>query len=65
MALWRIVVKNSGNAACKDKRQRLEKGPIGVARERPMLAQLFLNKYGIEVNVQNMNSGYFNCEKIG
>ena len=51
MALWRIVVKNSGNAACKDKRQRLEKGmfietstvspipPIGVARERPMLAQ--------------------------
>ena len=26
MALWRIVVKNSGNAACKDKRQRLEKG---------------------------------------
>ena len=25
MALWRIVVKNSGNAACKDKRQRLEK----------------------------------------
>ena len=77
MALWRIVVKNSGNAACKDKRQRLEKGmfietstispipPIGVARERPMLAQLFLNKYGIEVNVHNMNSGYFNCEEIG
>ena len=77
MALWRIVVKNSGNAACKDKRQRLEKGmfietstvspipPIGVSRERPMLAQLFLNKYGIEVNVNNMNSGYFNCEKIG
>lgn len=60
MALWRIVVKNCGNAACKDKRQRLEKGmfietstvspipPIGVARERPMLVQLFLNKYGIE-----------------
>ena len=76
MALWRIVVKNSGNAACKDKRQRLEKGmfietstissipPIGVARERPMLAQLFLNKYGIEVIAHNMNSGYFNYEKI-
>jgi len=76
MALWRIVVKNSGNAACKDKRQRLEKGmfietstvspipPIGVAQERPMLVQLFLNKYGIEVNVHNMNSGYFNCEKM-
>ena len=28
--------------------------PIGFSRERPMLAQLFLNKYGIEVNVQNM-----------
>ena len=26
MPLWRILVKNSGNAACKDKRQRLEKG---------------------------------------
>ena len=50
MALWRIVVKNSGNAACKDKRHCLEKGmfietntvspipPIGVSRERPMLA---------------------------
>ena len=46
--------------------QHLEKGmfietstvspipPIGVLRERPMLAQLFLNKYGIEVNVNNM-----------
>ena len=76
MVLWRIVVKNSGNAACKDKRQRLEKGmfietstvspipPIGVSRERPMLAQLFLNKYGIEVNVQNMNSGYFNAKRL-
>ena len=65
MVLWRIVVKNSGNAACKDKRQRLEKGmfietstvspipPIGVSRERPMLAQLFLNKYGIEVNIKH------------
>ena len=68
MALWRIVVKNSGNAACKDKRQRLEKGMFietSTVSPIPMLAQLFLNKYGIEVNVQNMNSGYFNCEKIG
>ena len=23
MALWKISVKNSGNAACKNKRQRL------------------------------------------
>lgn len=77
MPLWRILVKNSGNAACKDKRQRLEKGmfietstvspvpPIGVSNQRSLLVQLFLNKYGIEVNVQNMNSGYFNFEKIG
>lgn len=26
MSLWINVVKNSGNAACKDKRQHLEKG---------------------------------------
>jgi hypothetical protein len=77
MALWRIVVKNSGNAACKDKRQRLEKGmfietstvspipPIGVARERAMLVQLFLNKYGIEIASQNMTRSYFDCNKIG
>ena len=55
MALWKISVKRSGNAACKDKRQRLEKGmfvetstasttpPIDVTREQPMLAQLFLS----------------------
>ena len=46
MALWKISVKRSGNAACKDKRQRLEKGmfvetstasttpPIDVTREQ-------------------------------
>ena len=34
MALWRIVVKNSGNAACKDKRQRLEKGMFIVNQGR-------------------------------
>ena len=77
MALWRISVKNSGNAACKDKRQRLEKGmfietgttsttpPIGVTRELPKLAQLFTNKYGIEIDLHHMNRAYFDCEKIG
>lgn len=77
MALWRIVVKNSGNAACKNKRQRLEKGmfietstmsstpPIGVTREQPMLAQLFMNKYGIEIDPLHMNRSYFDCDKIG
>ncbi len=77
MALWKISVKNSGNAACKNKRQRLEKDmfvetsttttipPIGVTREQPMLAQLFMSKYGIEVDTHHMNRSYFDCEKIG
>ena len=59
MAHWRIIVKNCSNAACKNKRQRLEKGmfietgtatttpPIGVTSQQAMLAQLFMNKYGI------------------
>ena len=61
MALWRIVVKNSGNAACKDKRQRLEKGmfietstvspipPIGVR------FHLYLQS-GLHVNAQCLHS---------
>ena len=77
MALWKISVKNSGNAACKNKRQRLEKGmfvetsttsttpPIGVTRELPMLAQLFMSKYGIEIDPHHMNRSHFDCEKIG
>lgn len=77
MALWKISVKNSGNAACKNKRQRLEKGMfvetstatttplIGVTREQPMLVQLFMSKYGIEVDTYHMNRSYFDCEKIG
>ena len=77
MALWRIVVKNSGNAACKNKRQRLEKGmfvetstatttpPLGMSREQLMLAQLFMSKYGIEIDLHHMNGSHFVCEKIG
>ena len=77
MALWRIVVKNSGNAACKNKRQRLEKGmfvetstatttpPLGMSREQLMLAQLFMSKYGIEINLHHMNGSHFVCEKNG
>ena len=76
MALWRIVVKNSGNAACKDKRQRLEKGmfietstvspvpPIGVSSQRSLLVQLFLNKYGIEIAPQNITPSYSPCANI-
>lgn len=46
MALWKNTVKNNGNAACKNKRQHLEKGmfvetstettpPISLTREQP------------------------------
>ena len=77
MALWKISVKNSGNAACKNKRQRLQKGmfvetsttsttpPIGVTREQLMLAQLFMSKYDIEIDPNHMNRSHFDCEKIG
>ena len=77
MTLWKISVKNGGNAACKNKRQRLEKGmfvetstatttpPIGLTREQPMLAQLFMSKYGIEVEPRFMTRSHFDCEKIG
>ena len=77
MALWKISVKNSGNAACKNKRQRLEKGmfvetstatttpPLGMSREQLMLAQLFMSKYGIVIDLHHMNGSHFVCEKIG
>ena len=77
MALWKIAVKNSGNVACKNKRQRLEKGmfietstvstiiPLGQACEAPKLAQLFLSKYGIDVDSKQMNRSNFDCIKIG
>ena len=77
MAHWKISVKNSGNAACKNKRQRLEKGmfvetstatttpPLGMSREQLMLAQLLMSKYGIEIDLHHMNGSHFVCEKIG
>ena len=70
-------MKNSGNAACKNKRQRLEKGmfvetstatttpPLGMSREQLMLAQLFMSKYGIEIDLHHMNGSHSVCEKIG
>lgn len=39
--------------------------PIGVTREQPMLAQLFLSKYSVEIAPYCMNRSYFDCEKIG
>ena len=77
MALWRIVVKNSGNAVCKDKKQRLEKGmfvetstmtatpPIGVPQGQKMLIQQFLSKYGVEIDPRFMTRSHFDCNKIG
>lgn len=70
-------MKYGGNAACKDKRQRLEKGmfvetstnagtpPISVPREQPMLAQLFMSKYGIEIDPYFMTRSHFDCERVG
>ena len=77
MAHWKISVKNSGNVACKNKRQRLEKGmfvetstvstiiPLGQSSEASRLAQLFMSKYGIEVDPKQMNRSNFDCAKIG
>jgi len=45
MALWRIVVKNSGNAACKDKRQRLEKGPCHFSSRPSVNRCTFLSTF--------------------
>lgn len=77
MALWRISVKNSGNAACVNKSQKLEKGmsvetstssttpPLGQPNQRPLLVQLFKSKYGIDINPSQMSLSYFTCERIG
>ena len=76
MALWKISVKTSTNAPCKNKRQKIEKGmfietstasttpPLGQPRERKGLMQLFLNKYGIEIEESHMNMSYFVCERV-
>ena len=76
MALWRITVKNRTSMPCKNKRQVLEKGmsvetstistinPLGRAVDQPMLAQLFMNKYGIEIEPRSLTSSYFTSEKL-
>lgn len=38
---------------------------IGVTRERPMLSQLFMRKYGIEIAPHFMTHSLFDCENIG
>lgn len=76
MALWKISVKNSGNATCKNKSQKLEKGmfvetstatstpPLSQRQNHPMIIQLFRSKYGIEIDPGHMNMSYFKCEKM-
>ena len=76
MALWKISVKNSGYDACNDKQQWIEKGmfietstrssmsPLDINRERPLLARLFMNKYGTEIDPNRMNESYFKCENV-
>ena len=61
----------------KTKKQKLEKGmfvetstlttasPLSQIRQQPMLAQLFMSKYGIEVDSKYMNWSHFTFEKIG
>ena len=39
--------------------------PLSQARQQPMLAQLFMSKFGIEVDPKFMNVAHFTCEKIG
>ena len=38
--------------------------PLSITRERPLLEPLFMNKYGIEIDPNNMNESYFKCEKM-
>ena len=76
MALWKISVKNSGNAACKNKRQRLEKGmfvetsttsttaPIGVTRELPMLAHLSMSTSGLEIPPHHTHRPHPDSEQL-
>ncbi|MCQ2343737.1 MAG: DUF6140 family protein [Paludibacteraceae bacterium] len=76
MALWKITAKMSTNAPCKNKKQKIEKGmsvetstmsssnPLGMTREHPRLAQLFMSKYGVEIDPSRMTYSYFICDRI-
>lgn len=72
MALWRIVVKNSGNAACKDKRQRLEKGMFtsgdgSLIRKQTLRAEDRRRDFGelkwMELTVKQKNKKYRGVQK--
>lgn len=74
MPLWKISIKTAGTV----NGVRLEKGmfvematnginPLqAVSTHKLQIAQLFLNKYGIDLIKGNLvNSGRLSCEKIG
>ena len=74
MPLWKISIKTPGTVTGV----RLEKGmfvemvtnginPLqAVSTHKLQIAQLFLNKYGIDLIKGNLvNSGRLSCEKIG
>lgn len=76
MALWKISVKTSGTV----NGIRLEKGmsvecittstsnPLqtNLTKNKPMIGQLFMNKYGVDLDKAGLiSTGRLTCEKIG
>ena len=59
-----LLVKTKDNALKRACLLKSSTPPIGITREQPMLAQLFMNKYGIEIDHHHMNRSYFDCDKI-
>ena len=73
MALWKISVKRSGNI----NGVRIEKGmsiefvcncssnPLGFAANKQPIAQLFQNKYGIDLDKAHLvGPSYLECERM-
>ena len=73
MALWKISVKRSGFI----NNTRIEKGmfieyvcnnssnPLGYSANKQPIAQLFLNKYGIDLEKAHLvGPSYLECERM-
>ena len=71
MALWKITCKTTGTI----NGIRLEKGmsveiatkgahPMQDAAYHSQIVAAFENKYAMDLDIQLVNSGRFNCEKI-
>lgn len=74
MALWRITIKQSGtiNAVRIEKGMSVELAtnsstpPLQVINYKNTIAQLFKNKYGVDVlKASAVNPGRMSCERIG